>query len=413
VQKNFIPQMVGLPRHLLFNLILVLLCLPAIAQTGDQVLPTDSAGGTMIEDSTFPNHFADEFKGDANFLSCKFDSYFIERIFPEGQRSFFADSFRTAYISGSFPEPLSFNQDRFEKEMTCTPCKTNQVFVTSCQFGGNARFLLSGHLAEFRSSYFYRGISLHQSTIDTLIFKSCYFYDTLNLSHLQLHSNSYISLEDSHLPKILDLSNNEYLPNEIDLTLTAFPGNDSIKCKINLLHTDISKIKMDYLRFRLFIPDSVLADSIGRYKITHDDEIEALYESLLVNFKNRGQNESYQLLDVEYRNYRAFKHWYDLIPFWLNKAWWNFGYSKGRVFLWALFFLLIFWFINYFNLKNLNGQVYEMDNIVYTSTIFFRLTLKMEKLQYSNRKLTSYLILIYVLGVVCLAYMANFVLQKG
>ena len=49
---------------------------------------------------------------------------------------------------------------------------------------------------------------------------------------------------------------------------------------------------------------------------------------------------------------------------------------------------------------------------VYSANIFFRLTLKVEDLQYNRIWATLYVMIMYTLGLVCLAYMANFVLQK-
>lgn len=76
--------------------------------------------------------------------------------------------------------------------------------------------------------------------------------------------------------------------------------------------------------------------------------------------------------------------------------------------------------------KYLNTKVYTVENIppslkilatvwfsfIYTSTVFFRLTLKIENIKFEKKLGTTYLILMYTVGLICLAYMANFVLQK-
>jgi len=51
-------------------------------------------------------------------------------------------------------------------------------------------------------------------------------------------------------------------------------------------------------------------------------------------------------------------------------------------------------------------------SFIYTASIFFRLTLKLDNLKYTDKRWTAYVMLVYLIGVVCLAYMANFVLQK-
>ncbi|WP_229747238.1 hypothetical protein, partial [Mucilaginibacter galii] len=49
---------------------------------------------------------------------------------------------------------------------------------------------------------------------------------------------------------------------------------------------------------------------------------------------------------------------------------------------------------------------------VYTCSTFFRLTLKMEKIKFSNWKGCVYLITVYVFGLITLAYLANYILNK-
>lgn len=55
-------------------------------------------------------------------------------------------------------------------------------------------------------------------------------------------------------------------------------------------------------------------------------------------------------------------------------------------------------------------------SFVYTGTIFFGLTLKIDHFKFDPRPRnvigTFYLLFMYVLGILCLAYMANFVIQQ-
>jgi hypothetical protein len=54
--------------------------------------------------------------------------------------------------------------------------------------------------------------------------------------------------------------------------------------------------------------------------------------------------------------------------------------------------------------------IYEDDRlqaIVYTANIFFRLTLKLENFKYERRGLAVYVFVVYLLGIVCLAYIAD------
>ncbi len=113
------------------------------------------------------------------------------------------------------------------------------------------------------------------------------------------------------------------------------------------------------------------------------------------------------------------------------------------IFVWTIGLLLIFSVLNYyFFIDSLVEEVYTIPNIpalrsrseirqtasrdvakqfrrqrwwytfVYTATVFFSLTLKFENLKFSRRGRAVYFLAIYLIGLVCIAYMANFVLQK-
>ena len=105
--------------------------------------------------------------------------------------------------------------------------------------------------------------------------------------------------------------------------------------------------------------------------------------------------------------------------------------------MWTIGFLIFFSICSYFFIYSLNYKLYRMDNIselelnkwknklsfrdfgnrlwysfVYTSSVFFQLTLKMEKINFKNKRGTAYLMLVHAIGLICLAYIANFIIQK-
>jgi hypothetical protein len=207
--------------------------------------------------------------------------------------------------------------------------------------------------------------------------------------------------------------------------------------KVHLIYlnkTDLSKLHLDYIHFKLlfFDPkDRTHQDS------SSDEDKEIVYEGLLHNFQAAGQSDSYEILDVEYRTWLWGKKMGQLK--WLpdpRRWWWYYGFRKEWVFFWALFFVGFFSVINYYRLNDLNQNVYQLADIpvlpklgsepfswkraktrfwysiVYTSSIFFRLTINVDKIRFNRAAAAFYILVIYVLGVVCLAYMANFVIQK-
>ncbi|MFD1257987.1 hypothetical protein ACFQ3S_14355 [Mucilaginibacter terrae] len=93
------------------------------------------------------------------------------------------------------------------------------------------------------------------------------------------------------------------------------------RTKLYLRGVDFSKLRLNYTDFQLSFD--------GYIPKLKDSEITLVYEGLLNNFKERGQLQSYELLDIEYQSFL------DTSPFkiesFVNKLWWNFGYFIKRM----------------------------------------------------------------------------------
>ena len=261
------------------------------------------------------------------------------------------------------------------------------------------------------------------------------------------------------MPDTLDFSNNRGLQSVVDFTKADFyknNGYDSLSNRfkahfIFLRNTPIAKIKIDYIHFKL------LFTSRDKRLNATDDEREAIYRQLLKQFDENNQVESFKKLDIEYHFFLFDKiklHWLGIFFYY----WWEFGYHKEYIFFWVITFILCFTGINFFLINFLNQRIYKMDNIprirpfadlkaplnqaiidrarkikgvqmlmffylrffrrrlwyafVYTCSVFFKITLKIEKLKFANWLGCLYLMLIYTSGLLSLAYLANYVLNK-
>jgi len=164
-------------------------------------------------------------------------------------------------------------------------------------------------------------------------------------------------------------------------------------------------------------------------RLTREQTI-SIYERVLKSFDAKGQKESYESLDIQYRNFKN-GNW--IVPY----IWYRYGYSKWLIFLWTLGFLVLFTVITYFTYPVLNksvdeGGVYYIDNIndnggrkkvndgqnsnlwkafFYTATIFFLFSLKVENINF-RKPGVIYILVVYFTGLLCLGYLANFILQK-
>lgn len=226
---------------------------------------------------------------------------------------------------------------------------------------------------------------------------------------------------------------------DINVSRTESDSNMSFEYPpydLMIYNCDLSKFKINYAYFNLRLLKPIIdedAERSGKYfePLLRDEGI-ALYEALLKNFKERGQLESYEKLDVEYQRYKwQTRHWSVSWIGTISDAWWRFGYSKERIFFWTLVLLLLFTIPTFRYINYLNNHVYTIPtivlspnapfpkrlwySIVYTSSIFLRLTLKIENMKflYGRAAITGtiYVMVVYSAGIICLGYIANFILN--
>jgi pentapeptide repeat protein len=163
---------------------------------------------------------------------------------------------------------------------------------------------------------------------------------------------------------------------EVEASLVNTSNNnaqDSIAVIINknkklysLSDPELAKKLLTSAEFRTYIssifpgtepPDSIINDFISfniyMYGILPSrlttDEKTSIYEMVLKNFQENGQMDSYEKLDIEYKN---FKNGIFILP----RIWNNYGYDKELIFAWTIGFLIIFTTITYFNFDKLNKK---------------------------------------------------------
>jgi len=313
-----------------------------------------------------------------------------------------------------FSEKANFFNTKFNclADFRCMDFR-NWMDCSSAKFYGDADF--SGSIIEkagFSGTEFQKDI----------IFNNCKLLQTAYFCYLELSPRSNLYIHSLALPIELYFSHNPNLPYDIDLT--AARHVDGVRTKLYLYRSDISKFLFDYRYFQLIFTDTLHKEHLSR------DEKISIYEAALKNFKDRGQLESYRLLDIEYQGFkRGALHFIPLI-------WNRYGYNTEWIFYWTLFFLLVFTAINYCYLEKLNVMAYpilkDQDlrglkdepgpwgcrrkrawySFYYTACLFFPISIKVENISYKRLGLTAYILTIYTFGIICLAYLANFVLQK-
>ena len=263
-------------------------------------------------------------------------------------------------------------------------------------------------------------------------FKRAQFDSIANFSGAQFKSD--IDFNKVALPKYLGLSNITRITNELDLT-TAIINSNQI-CNINLTGSEIGKFRFRYKRFKLWFPAE---DSI-------DYEFKAsVYQDLLKKQLDEGFTQSHEILDKEYREFQYTDGQSQYGPLWghfmnwLDKTWWGYGYDKELVIRNVIIIYLLLSLFNTFMFRHLTVNVYEAPKInewrdetkgskvglffksipfslFYTAQIFFGVKFYAERLKYKQNlqgwKIFNliYFFTIYLGGLVCLAYMANYII---
>ena len=322
-------------------------------------------------------------------------------------------------------------------------------------------------LANFRYAHFDSFADFSNAHFASLAdFEFAHFKEKIVLRNLTVTQKVRFDFNNSVLPDTIDFSNNPNISldmsSTIDFTLADSLDNKYKKVKINLwerlkhyikiyfypnevlvdlkgkhwinlYNADISRIKIDYSHFRLYFKDVDIQDTL-RKELSNDIK-ESIYQQLLKNFKDRGQMDSYEKLDIEYQ---WFKGKDNPIITGIIDWWWRFGYEKWRIFIHSIIIILLFSAVNFFLMNKLNDKnngVYHIDlvpeflifkysentpyrllrrlwfSIIYTSIIFFLLTFKIEKIKYS-KPISLWIMFVYTIGLICVGFIAILILQK-
>lgn len=251
---------------------------------------------------------------------------------------------------------------------------------------------------------------------NTLLFFSCKFQGLLSIDidHLEkIHIQFFEGAPDTLL-----LYGECQNLKEVSLENLHLLNRNNKKCVVVIENGKIfDGLKLHYPEFSL------------AFVYANKDKINGYYETLLRNFSSEKDVNNFKFFDIEFQRFKNLhNNFFTEVLWWVPEYWTNYGYNKEWPIYWAVVFLLFFTIINYFLFPFLNANVYRIDKVpimrrdwkgrrfwysfFYTANIFFRLTLKLDKLESRPIIATAYIMWISTLGTICLAYMANFVIQK-
>lgn len=238
------------------------------------------------------------------------------------------------------------------------------------------------------------------------------------------------------LPKYINLNELAFETPDSKLDLANFKISDSDRvCSLlfRLPNAQIDQFRLNYENFSLTF-DSTYSRS----------EKERVYRQLLEEQQKDGFIFGYQKLDREYRKFKYTQGngVIGKIQNWLDSTWWDYGYDKMKVIYNSIKIFAIFVLLNcliysklkliYYpeKFKDLDDRIEAKSEtlrsaraltrtvlncasaVVYTAYVFWGVKIDLKEI--SLRKPVFFLILIfeYILGIICLAYLANYIISK-
>jgi hypothetical protein len=265
---------------------------------------------------------------------------------------------------------------------------------------------------------------LNRPGVDTLIINNSRFR-RVSLREIKAKT---VKLSFSELPDTLELMDVDLSgpQSKIDL-YTLKPAEKT--CYISFFRVDFDKVEFNYNYYRLFFPKHYLLD--------YEEKVN-VYHQLLNKFRVKGMYQSYEKLDREFKEFKYLegKGFGGSVLNWVDRHWWGYGYSKFLVVRNALLLNFIFFIINSFVFRQLVHRGYRIEKFarintelnkkfkkpftrylakspyvfLYTSYIFWGLRLDVNNISVHKIGMFAYVLLQYVTGVVCLAYVANLII---
>jgi hypothetical protein len=237
---------------------------------------------------------------------------------------------------------------------------------------------------------------------------------------------------DVILPDTLHLLNVDLSQLQEPLNLMSCkPKSESARCQVFFKGVDLSKMLLLYRNFKVYFP---------KYLKLSFDEKAFQYQQMLTIFEERNSLLNYEALDKDYQEFKYLERgiWGGSVLNWIDKNWWDYGYNKFLVIRGSIIINFIFFLVNLTLFSTLLRDGYTMQKFVsidqslkkkyakrrvimhlfripyvfiYTGYIFWGLKLDIDKVHIHKIWLFSYVLFQYLAGIVCLAYIANLIVN--
>ncbi len=274
------------------------------------------------------------------------------------------------------------------------------------------------------------------------LFETFSFHNFVSLTFEDVDFHSFVNLRGrSDTIRFIGVTTSK----EINLNLPWILGPDSARLKktvIDLSGSQIEKFDLDYSNYTLYDGDRSTLTSI------EFNNFRNVYTQLLKNLQNRGYTT--EQLDKDYKRFLYLKDpgrskfWGSVLNF-LDEQWWGYGYEKQRVPMWTAIFLGIFFLLNVtvcstsrdvYSIRAINSSFERFEEesfqqgaittktrikeffkgyllvFYHTAIVFFGLKMSIDNIDFNRPVWVAYIFLQYTLGLVCLAYLVDFVISS-
>ncbi len=378
-------------------------------------------------------------------------NYFMHRDFEE-DGDFCSQNLKNEILIqySNFKKKLSFTEHTFSKfviadskfeEVNINQIEVNHYLaIARSIFNGNCHIDNSSYKKfDFQDNTFKRRLRFNtvdfesKARFSSVKFDSKVFFTNCNIESASFHGSSFgeeLVFRNINIKNIIDLTG-------------VIPNKNNKHCYLTIVETPLDKIKFNYGYFKIKLPE---------IKTNHDfAKSIRLYEDYIQKFENEKEEYSLELLKKEYIEFKLTKNprlgsfglLFGKILVFSKKYWNDFGYDRSLIWqntflLFISIFIINFLFLDFFikqvyclpelldsytnsmtnrhkrNLSNILTTVFQKSKICffYTAFLFFGLKLKIENLNFNYQLAIFFILAQYVIGIVCLAYLANMVIAN-
>lgn len=326
--------------------------------------------------------------------------------------SIFIDDVDSLYINEAMSKKISiknnainYNEPKNDEAIVILNSEINDLDLSKLEA---AKFMINKSslgLLNFHKTIIKRHLSLSNSSIESIDFEYAGLPDTIVFTNLDLRK----------------------LKNEIDLTNVYNCANAHINSVLVFANTDLNRFKIPFDRFIICI------DKNQSY-----EQKSMLYQQLLKQLETAGLSEKFEGYDKEFKELKLL-HNNSYFINWISKYWWDYGYDKGKVFMNSIIIFIIFLGLNlslfpilitvyypkklqehrakYIEIHSGNNKVrstlsHLFNVFLYTSYLFWGLKLDLQEIEIRFSAAIFIIISQYIAGIVCIAYIANFIITK-